>query len=46
MGIDTDNLAKWLYEHRQHGQRVRELRELREQARLALSRNVVPALDC
>jgi ATP-dependent exoDNAse (exonuclease V) alpha subunit len=34
MGIDTDNLAKWLYEHRQHGQRVRELRELREKARL------------
>jgi conjugative relaxase-like TrwC/TraI family protein len=33
MGIDTDNLAKWLYEHRQHGQRVRELRELRERAR-------------
>jgi len=39
MGIDTDNLAKWLYEHRQHGQRVRELRELREKARLgALAR--------
>ena len=34
MGIDTDNLAKWLYEHRQHGQRVRELGELREKARL------------
>src|ERR1019366_7129046 len=39
MGIDTDNLAKWLYEHRQHGQRVRELRELREKTRLvALTR--------
>ena len=39
MGIDTDNLAKWLYEHRQHGQRVRELRELREKTRLgALAR--------
>ena len=39
MGIDTDNLAKWLYEHRQHGQRVRELGELRERARLgALAR--------
>ena len=39
MGIDTDNLAKWLYEHRQHGQRVRELGELREKARLgALAR--------
>jgi conjugative relaxase-like TrwC/TraI family protein len=34
MGIDTDNLAKWLYEHRQHGQRVRELAELREKAGL------------
>ena len=33
MGIDTDNLAKWLYEHRQHGQRFRELELLREQAR-------------
>ena len=39
MGIDTDNLAKWLYEHRQHGQRVRELGELREKVRLgALAR--------
>jgi hypothetical protein len=34
MGIDTDNLAKWLYEHRQHGQRTRELAELRERVRL------------
>jgi conjugative relaxase-like TrwC/TraI family protein len=34
MGIDTDNLAKWLYEHRQHGQRSRELEELREKIRL------------
>ena len=34
MGIDTDNLAKWLYEHRQHGQRTRELEELREKVRL------------
>ncbi|MHB2029773.1 MAG: MobF family relaxase, partial [Acidimicrobiales bacterium] len=34
MGIDTDNLAKWLYEHRQHGQRTRELAELREKVRL------------
>jgi conjugative relaxase-like TrwC/TraI family protein len=34
MGIDTDNLAKWLYEHRQHGQRSRELEELRETMRL------------
>ena len=34
MGIDTDNLAKWLYEHRQHGQRTREIEELREKVRL------------
>ncbi|MHB8335736.1 MAG: MobF family relaxase [Acidimicrobiales bacterium] len=34
MGIDTDNLAKWLYEHRQHGQRTRELGELREKVRI------------
>jgi conjugative relaxase-like TrwC/TraI family protein len=34
MGIDTDNLAKWLYEHRQRGQRTRELEELREKVRL------------
>ena len=34
MGIDTDNLAKWLYEHRRHGQRTRELAELREKVRL------------
>jgi len=34
MGIDTDNLAKWLFEHRQHGQRCRELEQLREKARL------------
>jgi conjugative relaxase-like TrwC/TraI family protein len=34
MGIDTDNLAKWLYEHRQHGQRTRELEELHKKVRL------------
>jgi len=34
MGIDTDNLAKWLYEHRQQGQRFRELEQLREKVRL------------
>jgi conjugative relaxase-like TrwC/TraI family protein len=34
MGIDTDNLAKWLHEHRQHGQRTRELDKLREKMRL------------
>ncbi len=33
MGIETDNLAKWIYEHRQHGRRVRELATLRERAR-------------
>jgi conjugative relaxase-like TrwC/TraI family protein len=36
MGIDTDNLAKWLYEHRQHGQRIRELKELREKGRVSI----------
>jgi len=35
MGIDTDNLAKWLYEHRQHGQRFRELEQMREKVELA-----------
>jgi conjugative relaxase-like TrwC/TraI family protein len=44
MGIDTDNLAKWLYEHRQHGQRVRELRELREKAQLIEHSGRVPSL--
>jgi len=34
MGIETDNLPKWLHEHRQHGQRTRELDEIREKARL------------
>jgi hypothetical protein len=42
MGIDTDNLAKWLYEHRQHGQRARELDELREKARLIALAGRVP----
>ena len=42
MGIDTDNLAKWLYEHRQHGQRTRELAELREKARLIALAGRVP----
>jgi conjugative relaxase-like TrwC/TraI family protein len=42
MGIDTDNLAKWLYEHRQHGQRARELAELREKARLLALAGRVP----
>jgi conjugative relaxase-like TrwC/TraI family protein len=37
MGVDADNLAKWLYEHRQHGQRSRELAALRHNARLARS---------
>ena len=42
MGIDTDNLAKWLYEHRQHGQRTRELEELREKVRLIERTGRVP----
>ena len=42
MGIDTDNLSKWLYEHRQHGQRTRELAELREKARLIALTGRVP----
>ena len=42
MGIDTDNLAKWLYEHRQHGQRTRELEELREKVRLIERAGRVP----
>jgi conjugative relaxase-like TrwC/TraI family protein len=43
MGIDTDNLAKWLYEHRQHGQRTRELEELREKVRLIERTGRVPS---
>jgi conjugative relaxase-like TrwC/TraI family protein len=42
MGIDTDNLAKWLYEHRQHGQRCRELEQLREKVRLIERTGRVP----
>jgi conjugative relaxase-like TrwC/TraI family protein len=44
MGIDTDNLAKWLYEHRQHGQRFRELEQLREKVRLIGLKGRVPSL--
>jgi len=33
MGIDADNLAKWLYEYRQRGQRTRELQGLRQTVR-------------
>ena len=33
MGIDADNLAKWLYEYRQRGQRTRELQGLRRRVR-------------
>jgi conjugative relaxase-like TrwC/TraI family protein len=43
MGIDTDNLAKWLYEHRQHGQRARELGELRKKVRLIERSGRVPS---
>jgi conjugative relaxase-like TrwC/TraI family protein len=43
MGIDTDNLSKWLHEHRQHGQRTRELGELREKVRLIEREGRVPS---
>jgi len=43
MGIDTDNLAKWLHEHRQWGQRSRELSELREKVRLIEGSGRVPS---
>ena len=43
MGIDTDNLAKWLHEHRQHGQRTRELGELREKVQLIERSGRVPS---
>ena len=43
MGIDTDNLAKWLYEHRQHGQRTRELGDLRGKVRLIERSGRVPS---
>ena len=33
MGIDADNLAKWLYEHRQRGQRTRELSDFASKVR-------------
>jgi conjugative relaxase-like TrwC/TraI family protein len=42
VGIDTDNLAKWLSEHRQHGQRVREIAELRERIQLIERSGQVP----
>ena len=43
MGIETDNLAKWLYEHRQRGQRSRELAKLREKVRLIERTGRVPS---
>ena len=43
MGIDTDNLVKWLHEHRQHGQRTRELGDLREKVRLIERSGRVPS---
>jgi len=43
MGIYTDNLAKWLYEHRQHGQRTRELAELRQKVQLIKRAGRVPS---
>ena len=33
LGIDTENLAKWLYEHRQEAERLSQIRELRHQLR-------------
>ncbi len=33
MGIEAETLAKWLYEHRQRGERTRELNALRERLR-------------
>ncbi|MBW4079198.1 MAG: AAA family ATPase, partial [Acidobacteria bacterium] len=39
----TDNLAKWLHEHRQHSQRTRELGELREKVRLIERSGRVPS---
>jgi conjugative relaxase-like TrwC/TraI family protein len=43
MSIDTDNLAKWLHEHRQYGQRTGELGELREKVRLIEHSGRVPS---
>jgi conjugative relaxase-like TrwC/TraI family protein len=43
MGIETDNLAKWLHEHRQHGHRARELGDLREKVRLIEHSGRVPS---
>ncbi len=43
MGIETDNLAKWLYEHRQHGQRTRKLATLREKVRFIERTGRVPS---
>jgi hypothetical protein len=45
MGIDTDNLAKWLHEHRRHGHRTRELGELREKVRLIEHSGRVPSSE-
>jgi len=46
MGIDTDNLAKWLYEHRQHGSGFASSENFARRPAWAPSRDVVPALDC
>jgi len=43
MGIDTENLAKWLHEHRQHSQRTRELGELRANVRFIERSGRVPS---
>ncbi len=33
LGIDTENVAKWLYEHRQEAERLAKIRELRSRLR-------------
>ena len=43
MSIKTDNLAKWLYENRQHGERTRELGDLREKVLLIERTGRVPS---
>jgi hypothetical protein len=37
LGIDTENVAKWLFEHRQEAERLRRLRDLRAEFRTVVS---------
>ena len=37
LGIDTENVAKWLHEHRQEAERLRGLRDLRVELRSVVS---------